>query len=161
MKITKQEKKKRRKEKEMNTNTNKRKQVDSYSMLIVMKYLQTKEDLLNVIMTNSKYENSLDKFHFNPIPLTPKVIEMFPNLETAHYYSRNELKYLKRFERKVFWYETSYSERDDNPDHKYMNVVLRNNGMDENYLQEQIKAECRRKCDKIRCPGELRLLLLF
>ena len=118
-----------------------RKQVDSYSMLIVVRYLQTKQDLVNVVMTNSKFEETLEKLHYNPIPLTPKTIELFPKLETAHYYSREETKMLKRCERKVFWYEVGFSEQQKNEYYKYNNVVLRCTNEDIEYLKTFVKDE--------------------
>ena len=39
-----------------------KKQLDSYSLLIVSKYFQYKEDYLNVIQVCKKFEETLDKF---------------------------------------------------------------------------------------------------
>ncbi|ELP91952.1 hypothetical protein EIN_400720 [Entamoeba invadens IP1] len=62
--------------------------LDSYSLMIVSTYFKHPSDFLNIIQTNSKHRELLDKFHYNPIPL--KTLSLFPNLYTLHIYNQTD-----------------------------------------------------------------------
>ncbi|ELP92038.1 hypothetical protein EIN_291370 [Entamoeba invadens IP1] len=57
-----------------------------------MKYFKTMEDYLNVISVCKKFQDSLLKFHFNPIPITSKTKRLFPKIETQYMYNKEDLK---------------------------------------------------------------------
>ena len=67
-----------------------KKQLDSYSLLIVSKYFQYKEDYLNVIQVCKKFEETLDKFRYNPIPVNS--FTLFPLIQTQYLYHKNDEK---------------------------------------------------------------------
>ncbi|KAL7721445.1 Leucine rich repeat containing protein BspA family protein [Entamoeba marina] len=71
---------------------NKTKQLDSYSMLIVSKYLKTKEDFINSICVCNKFKKkkTTEKLRFNPIPITS--LKLFPNIQTQYLYNNNDIK---------------------------------------------------------------------
>ena len=71
---------------------NKTCKIDSYSMMVASKYFKTMEDFANIEMANSKFGENIDKFHFNPISITPNQLHMWPNLETLHLYTDNDIK---------------------------------------------------------------------
>lgn len=66
--------------------------LDSYSGQIVSKYLKTKQDFANFEMTNSKFKENPEKFHFNPISIQPKDLELWSNIETLHLYTNKDIK---------------------------------------------------------------------
>ena len=86
-----------------------KKQLDSYSMLIVGKYFQTLEDYVNIICVNSKYIDMLDKYHYNPIPITQKQLKYFSHLETQYLYSPDD-EILKGIQRITVEYRVEYSQ---------------------------------------------------
>ena len=58
---------------------------------LIFKYLGPYE-IENIIKANKKYQNSLDSFKYNPIPIiNQQIINLFPNMETIHLYSPNEI----------------------------------------------------------------------
>ncbi|EDR27909.1 hypothetical protein, conserved [Entamoeba dispar SAW760] len=66
------------------------KQLDGYSILIVGKYFQNIHDYFNITLVNSKFKLTLEKYHYNPIPITLKMKKYFPNLQTQIIYSNDE-----------------------------------------------------------------------
>ena len=44
--------------------------LDPFNLQVVAKYFERKQDFLNVIQVNRKYENLLDRFRINNIPIT-------------------------------------------------------------------------------------------
>lgn len=65
--------------------------LDEYSSMIVSKYFKTKEDFKNLELACKKFGDNIEKFRYNPIPLTNKKIrDLFPNLETQHVYSSDD-----------------------------------------------------------------------
>ncbi|KAL7712951.1 hypothetical protein QTN25_009432 [Entamoeba marina] len=61
------------------------KRLDSYSMLIVSKYLSTKRDYINIICVCKKFKETTEKLRFNPIPITS--LKLFPKIQTQYLYS--------------------------------------------------------------------------
>ncbi|KAL7711595.1 hypothetical protein QTN25_010738 [Entamoeba marina] len=81
------------------------KQLDSYSMLIVSKYLITSNDFINIICVNSKFKETTEKLRFNPIPI--KSMKLFPKIQTQYLYSKSD----KRMKGIKLWeiiYEVDY-----------------------------------------------------
>ncbi|ELP93928.1 hypothetical protein EIN_179150 [Entamoeba invadens IP1] len=62
--------------------------LDSYSLLIVAKYFLYRCDFINVICVCKKFKETLEKFHYNPIPITSQTL--FPRIETQYLYSKND-----------------------------------------------------------------------
>ncbi|EDR25616.1 hypothetical protein, conserved [Entamoeba dispar SAW760] len=66
------------------------KQLDSYSMMIVAKYLRNSNELMNMTLVSRKNKDLLDKFRFNPIPLNNQSKKLFHCIETQYLYSPEE-----------------------------------------------------------------------
>ncbi|KAL7722716.1 hypothetical protein QTN25_000326 [Entamoeba marina] len=101
------------------------KSLDSYSLMIVSKYLKTETDFLNVICVCKKFCDLLDKFHYNPISPT----RLFHRMETQYIYNEEEIK-LPNISRYVIWYAYDYSK----------DLYLKENVHHyvENYVEKQI-----------------------
>ena len=86
------------------------KRLDIYSMMIVMKYFQSKEDYINGILVCKKYEEILEMFRYNPIEYKRKENgKLFPRIQTQYLYSSfDERK--EGIERFVYMYNIQYSE---------------------------------------------------
>ena len=56
--------------------------LDSYSLQIVSKYFETITDFINLEFVTKKARDNLEKFRYNPIPLSKKTAKFFPNIET-------------------------------------------------------------------------------
>ncbi len=66
-------------------------QLDEHSAMIVSKYFKTKEDFKNLELACKKFGDNIEKFRYNPIPLTDKKTRgLFPNLETQYIYSEED-----------------------------------------------------------------------
>ncbi|ELP91161.1 hypothetical protein EIN_149680 [Entamoeba invadens IP1] len=65
--------------------------IDSYSMMIISQQFKSINDFINIEFVCRKYANNMAKFHYNPISLTPKTRRFFPNLNTLHLYSKDDL----------------------------------------------------------------------
>ncbi|KAL7716441.1 hypothetical protein QTN25_006081 [Entamoeba marina] len=96
-------------------------QLDSYSAMIASKYFVTEDDYVNLICVNSKFQCTLDKFHFNPIPVSSK--KLFPNLQTQYLYNKNDVE-LKEVHQYVVWYPVSITQSKFD-DKQYKNIVLK------------------------------------
>ncbi|ELP85402.1 hypothetical protein EIN_086840 [Entamoeba invadens IP1] len=60
------------------------KRLDGYSLMIVSKYFLEEDDFLKVIQVCKKFEETIDKFHYNPIPIIKRNI--FKNMQTHYKY---------------------------------------------------------------------------
>lgn len=92
--------------------------LDSYSAQIVSKYFKTKQDFANFEMINSKFKENPEKFHFNPISIQPKDLELWSNIETLHLYTKQDMKNwsnlnLEKFFRVEVHVPTSYKNAQD------------------------------------------------
>ena len=68
--------------------------LDNYCLFISSRYLETLEDHQNFTKVTKRLERNMEKFHYNPISVTEKTIDFFPNVETHHIYKENDC-YLK------------------------------------------------------------------
>ena len=68
----------------------KRKQLDVYSMFIVSKYVETIEDLKRIQQVNTKFQDIMERFHYNPVQITSKQRKYFQRLQTLYVYSRDD-----------------------------------------------------------------------
>lgn len=61
--------------------------LDAYSAMIVSKYFATVKDFKNLEMVAEKFQGNMQKFLYNPVPLTSmKERDLFPNIQTYHIY---------------------------------------------------------------------------
>ena len=51
------------------------------------KWLDTIDDHINLVETSQRMKYNMEKFHYNPIPYTEQVGNLFPNIETQYLYS--------------------------------------------------------------------------
>ena len=59
--------------------------IDNYSAMITGKYFDNMEDLYNLTMVKKKFRSILEKYHYNPAPITSrKQLALFPRLETCY-----------------------------------------------------------------------------
>ncbi|ELP89342.1 leucine rich repeat containing protein BspA family protein, partial [Entamoeba invadens IP1] len=58
--------------------------------MIVSKYFLTLEDYIRLERVCKKFENTIAKFHYNPIPLTQITINYFSHLETLILYNTSD-----------------------------------------------------------------------
>ncbi|ELP92557.1 hypothetical protein EIN_356480 [Entamoeba invadens IP1] len=61
--------------------------LDPFHMMIVSQYFTGISDFKNLENVHPKYKGNMLKFHFNPIPLTPEILPLFPNVETLNVWS--------------------------------------------------------------------------
>ncbi|KAL7720956.1 Leucine rich repeat containing protein BspA family protein [Entamoeba marina] len=83
------------------------KQLDSYSLLIVSKYLLSSQDFINVTCVCKKFEETTEKLRFNPIPITS--LKLFPKIQTQYLYSKNDKK-IEGIDNYEMWYEINYDQ---------------------------------------------------
>ena len=58
------------------------------NMMIVGKYVNTVNDLINIMKINKKYKILCDEYHFNPVKIYNKTeLKLFPKLHTYHFYT--------------------------------------------------------------------------
>lgn len=96
----------------------KRSQLDINSRMIVAKYLRSIEDHKTLILTSSKAEEDMDRFHFNPVSIKPSQVKFYPKIATLHLYTDDDLnafldaigEITKKFYRIDVWAKLSYSE---------------------------------------------------
>ncbi|KAL7720445.1 hypothetical protein QTN25_002213 [Entamoeba marina] len=92
-----------------NKQLNNRKNIDSYSILISSKYLETEKDFINLICVNSKFKETTEKLRFNPIPINS--LKLFPNIQTQYLYKKSdkifETEQIVKYE---LWYHIDYEE---------------------------------------------------
>ncbi|KAL7712160.1 Leucine rich repeat containing protein BspA family protein [Entamoeba marina] len=92
------------------------KQLDSYSMLIASKYLQSKNDFVNVICVCKKFKETTEKLRFNPISVTS--LKLFPKIQTQYLYKENDVKIIE-IEKYEIWYKVDYDEYLKNRSKRY------------------------------------------
>ncbi|ELP91713.1 Ephrin type-A receptor 4A, putative [Entamoeba invadens IP1] len=117
-------------------------------MIIISEYFQDIQDFVNLELVSKKYQDNMEKFNYNPIPLTKKTIAYFPNIETLNLWStedesfgisitqtsnkglsflfKNSTKHYK-FQKIVVWFEVDVktASKNTNPKIQYKNVPFR------------------------------------
>lgn len=90
-------------------------EVDSYSMLIASKNLNSRQDFINLVQLCKKFRDIPLKLHYNPIPLEPELItidfdretkkvniwKLFSNIQTVYIYGCESSDFLKKLESKL------------------------------------------------------------
>ena len=97
---------------------------------IIAKYLQSKNDYINLVKTCKQCRYVLENFKFNPIDLQQDNHHLFPNIETIHIYSLKTLKkdpFIRQYiydshKPIVNWVCTKYSKQIEGQIHK--NVII-------------------------------------
>ena len=79
-------------------------QLDNYCLFIASRFLDTIEDHHNITLISRRMKRNGEKFHYNPISVTDKIISFFPNIETLHIYQKED-EYLEcgRIQQYVDW----------------------------------------------------------
>ncbi|ELP94525.1 hypothetical protein EIN_116260 [Entamoeba invadens IP1] len=66
------------------------KKLDPYHLQIVAQHFFFADDFINMILVCKKYSCILDRFRYNPIPITST--KLFPNIETQYLYNEKDVK---------------------------------------------------------------------
>ncbi|KAL7720468.1 Leucine rich repeat containing protein BspA family protein [Entamoeba marina] len=74
-------------------------------MMIASKYFEYKRDYINMICVNSKFKDTLDKFHYNPIAV--QNTKLFKNMETQHLHTKKSV-FIIGMHQYIIWYQVSY-----------------------------------------------------
>jgi hypothetical protein len=88
-------------------------------MLIICKYVNTIQDLINVMKINKKYGELCNGYHFNPVNIyTEYQLELFPKLFTYHIYNKfdyfpnnNKFNYVYEYEINIDEHTTTFNEK--------------------------------------------------
>ena len=65
--------------------------LDNYCLFLASKYFPTVEDHINLVRVCKRMRLNMEKFHFNPFPLTNETREFFPNLKELFIYNREDI----------------------------------------------------------------------
>ena len=65
-------------------------QLDNYCIFLASKYFDTIDDHINLTKVCKRLKLNMEKFHFNPIPLTETTREYFPYLQTLYQYNSDD-----------------------------------------------------------------------
>ena len=71
-------------------------QLDQYTIFLSMMYLNSIDDMINVVETSSKYQHVFDKFYFNPVSVNKQTIEFFPNIQLLRLYNSDDESIYKK-----------------------------------------------------------------
>ena len=69
-------------------------QLDNYCLFIASRYFNTLEDHQNFTFVCKRLKRNMEKFHYNPISVNQKSLQLFPYIQTLHCYTKED-KYLK------------------------------------------------------------------
>ena len=85
--------------------------LDPFHLQIILNYLKTKQDFLNIIQVNKQYEYLLDRCRINPVPITNSTKNLFQYLDTQQIFEQgNTNDILDDIKILQFNYTLSYSE---------------------------------------------------
>ena len=66
--------------------------MDNYTTFIGSRHFETLEDHNNLELSNSRFFGNMEKYFYNPVPLTIKNIKQFPYIQTVYCYNKEEFK---------------------------------------------------------------------
>ncbi|ELP94535.1 hypothetical protein EIN_116460 [Entamoeba invadens IP1] len=66
------------------------KRLDVFTGMIVSKYFASLNDFIAFEQVCTKFKNTLNRFHINPIPITKKMIKHFPQIETLNIWNKTD-----------------------------------------------------------------------
>ena len=98
-----------------------------YGIMIASKYFHSIDDFINLEKAVKAYQGNMERFRFNPIPLTKTTRKFFPCLQTLHIYDEDDERFEndKEIEQIVVWYQVNYSQTfNSSRKAKYKNVIL-------------------------------------
>ena len=98
-----------------------------YQLMIVSKYFESINDFKDLELATKKAKDNMEKFHYNPIPLTRETINHFSHLETLHVYRKGDEEFRERkFYKRIIHYEISCEEflLNKQPEDIYLDVEL-------------------------------------
>ncbi|ELP94529.1 hypothetical protein EIN_116300 [Entamoeba invadens IP1] len=64
--------------------------LDKYNGMIVSSYFKTVSDFIKFLFVCKKFVDNMEKFHYNPVPLTLRSISFFPKIETLCLYTPSD-----------------------------------------------------------------------
>ena len=83
----------------------------SYQLMITSKYFDDINDFKNLEYATKKAKGNMEKFHFNPIPLTRETRKYFTHLETLHVYNEGDEEFRnEHFYKRIIHYEIDYED---------------------------------------------------
>ena len=102
--------------------------LDYYSILITAKYLNTIDDYINLSKTNKDFENVIDNFNYNPIPITINdnlSQKLFNNIKYYHIYDNNNISTINSAQKIVIWNPTSIYDCLFDDKHIYKSIYIK------------------------------------
>ncbi|ELP91486.1 hypothetical protein EIN_144460 [Entamoeba invadens IP1] len=101
--------------------------LDAYNFQVVTRYFFFRNDFTNSILVCKKFCCILDRFRYNPIPISSK--RLFPYMETQHLYTKYDVK-IPNINNFVVWYKVDYSNsknliKDNNWEFKNVRITLK------------------------------------
>ena len=106
-----------------------KKQLDRYSMMIVMKYFTSINDYYTIIQVCKKFQEIPDMFHYNPLPYSLAVDNLFPNIQTQYLYTYFDEK-IEDIDRFTYMYCIFYKEYLEKPGSHKAHHLLHTNYSD-------------------------------
>ena len=65
--------------------------MDYYSIYLASMHFESIDDHVNLVLSSSKFDKNMEKFHYNPMPLNSLTRSFFPNLQTLYVYHSNDM----------------------------------------------------------------------
>ena len=82
-----------------------------YHLMVVSQYFEDINDFKNLEYATKKARGNMEKFHFNPIPLTKESIKYFSQLETLHVYKKSDEEFRdEKFYKRIIHYSVGYEQ---------------------------------------------------
>ena len=98
-----------------------------YQLMIVSKYFDEINDFKHLEYATKKAKDNMEKFHFNPIPLTKETRQYFTSLETLHVYKKGDEEFRdENFYKRIIHYKVNYKEYFEKQQEGdvFLNVIL-------------------------------------
>ena len=111
-------------------------------MKIIGKYFLTNKDFINLMKTTKKYQTLNENYSFNPI----SDCSLFPNIQTQHFYKKEDAKNKQADKKYVYWYDVDYEVYKKKKENEcYMRVELnkKRNSSDNEYLLPIEDGKCK------------------
>ena len=84
-------------------------QCDNYCIYLASQYFEQIDDYINLAFGCKRFKNNLDRYFYNPIPLTQQILSFFPFLRTQFIYDENdEILYDDKIQYYDVFYEIPY-----------------------------------------------------
>ena len=99
----------------------------AYQLMVASQYFESINDFKHLELTTKKAKNNMEKFHFNPIPLTKETRHYFTHLETLFIYKKGDEEFRnEHFYKRIIHYDIDYEEYHEKKQEndEYLNVIL-------------------------------------